>query len=141
MKNVLQVHDLETGNHLYNFPLDIGSIVGLSGEKKHSELFFKFSSMVTPGIIYHVDMTEANPTPKMFLQTEIEGFNQSDFRVEQVQVGNLLRRIHHHRFVFRSSMKAKMGPKFPCLWPLEVMRSGTERHPVSSMGTEASTFP
>jgi len=40
--------------------------------------------MITPGIIYHVDMAQPNPTPKIFMQTEIEGFNREQFRVEQV---------------------------------------------------------
>ena len=65
MKNKLEVRDLATGAHLYDFPLDIGSIVGLSGKKEHSELFFKFDSMITPGVIYHVDMTEKTPSPKV----------------------------------------------------------------------------
>ena len=65
MKNVLVVHDLATGNFLYEFPLDIGSVVGFSGKKKHRELFYKFSSMIKPGVIYHVDMTKSKPTPEV----------------------------------------------------------------------------
>lgn len=84
VKNTVQVRSLANGELLYKLPLDIGSIVGLSGEKKHSELFYKFSSMVTPGVIYHVDMKQAKPTPKVFMETEIAGFKPSDFKVEQV---------------------------------------------------------
>ena len=65
VKNVLECRNLATGDLQYKFPLDIGSIVGLSGKKKHSELFYKFSSRITPGIIYYVDMKEAKPTPKV----------------------------------------------------------------------------
>jgi prolyl oligopeptidase len=104
VKNTLKVFDLTTGGYLYDFPLEIGSIVGLSGKKTHSELFYKFSSMIMPGIIYHVDMTESKPVPKvsqfgakckiacflipfnfqMFMETEISGFDQSEYKVEQV---------------------------------------------------------
>ena len=84
VKNILQVRDLATGEHLYDLPMDIGSVVGLSGKKTHSELFYKFSSMITPGIIYHVDMTEKPPMPRVFMETKIAGFNKDDFKVEQV---------------------------------------------------------
>ncbi len=84
VKNTLECRSLSDGELLYKFPLDIGSIVGLSGKKTHSELFYKFSSMITPGIIYHVDMKEKKPTPKLFMETEIAGFRSSDYKVEQV---------------------------------------------------------
>ncbi len=84
VKNTLECRDLATGEFKYKFPLEIGSIIGLSCKKKFSELFYKFSSMITPGIIYHVDMKDPKPTPKVFMETEIAGFNSSDFKVEQV---------------------------------------------------------
>ena len=57
----VKVFDLSTGLYQFDFPLDIGSVVGFSGEKKHSEIFYKFSSMITPGIIYRVDMAKGDP--------------------------------------------------------------------------------
>ena len=81
----MKVFDLATGLYQFDFPLDIGSVVGFSGEKKHSELFYKFSSMITPGIIYRVDMSKGDP-PKaeLFLSTEIKGLDASQYTVEQV---------------------------------------------------------
>ena len=67
VKNILKVHDLESGNFLYNIPLEIGSIVGFSGKKEDKEVFFKFSSMITPGITYFMDMSKSPATPKVFL--------------------------------------------------------------------------
>lgn len=84
VKNILKVHDLNTGKVLYEFPLGVGSIVGVSGKKKHSELFYKFSSMITPGIIYLADMSANTPTPKVFIKTEIEGLDESKCEVKQV---------------------------------------------------------
>ena len=59
VKNILKVHDLETGNFLYNVPLEIGSVVGFSGKKEDKEVFFKFSSMIIPGITYYMDMNKS----------------------------------------------------------------------------------
>ena len=65
VKNVLKVYDLDSGTTLFDLPLDIGSVVGMSGEKDQHEVFYKFSSMITPGMIYYVDMSQSLPTPKV----------------------------------------------------------------------------
>lgn len=49
VKNILQLHDLATGTHLKTFPLEVGSIVGYSGQKKDSEIFYQFTSFLSPG--------------------------------------------------------------------------------------------
>ena len=67
VKNVLNVHDLESGNFLYNIPLEIGSVVGFSGKKEQKEVFYKFSSMIIPGITYYLDMSQSPATPKVIL--------------------------------------------------------------------------
>lgn len=41
------------------FPLpDIGTIASLSGRKKDSILFYKFTSFLYPGTIYYVDLSK-----------------------------------------------------------------------------------
>jgi prolyl oligopeptidase PreP (S9A serine peptidase family) len=65
VKNTLQVYDLDSGKFLYNLSLDIGSVVGMSGKKTHSEIFYKFSSMITPGIIYYADVSKQPVSPRV----------------------------------------------------------------------------
>ncbi|XP_072911937.1 prolyl endopeptidase-like [Hemitrygon akajei] len=84
VKHVLQLHDLATGTHLKTFPLDVGSIVGYSGQKKDSEIFYQFTSFLTPSIIYHCDLTEDNLEPRIFREVTVKGFNPSDYQTVQI---------------------------------------------------------
>lgn len=49
VKNVLKMYQLESGEELKNFPLEVGSIVGFTGRKKDSEIFYYFTSFLSPG--------------------------------------------------------------------------------------------
>lgn len=53
---ILQLHYLNTGQVLRTFPLDLGIIIGFTGKKKYSEIFYQFTSFLTPGIIYTIDL-------------------------------------------------------------------------------------
>merc|ERR1712179_220055 len=43
VKNTMQLRDLSTGNQVYSFPMDIGSVTGFSGDIRHKEMFYKFT--------------------------------------------------------------------------------------------------
>jgi hypothetical protein len=52
--------------------MDIGCVAGFSGQLKHTELFYKFSSQITPGTIYHVDLSAAGqPVSKVHITTKV----------------------------------------------------------------------
>ena len=76
--------DLATGEVTYNFPLDVGSVVGFSGELKHKEMFYKFSNPITPGTMFHVDLSGSSPQSKVHIETKLAGFDGSKFKVEQI---------------------------------------------------------
>jgi len=84
VKNTMQLRDLTTGEEIYAFPMDIGSVTGFSGDIRHKEMFYKFSSQITPGTIYHIDLAGTVPESKVLIQTKVSGFDSSQFKVEQV---------------------------------------------------------
>jgi len=83
VKAALFLHDLKTGMRLRQFPLDIGTINGVSGDKKYSEIFYSFVSFLTPGTIFHTDVSEEQD-PKVFRRTCLKNFDDSAFETKQV---------------------------------------------------------
>ncbi|XP_068143473.1 LOW QUALITY PROTEIN: prolyl endopeptidase-like [Drosophila tropicalis] len=86
VKSILQANLLQTGEVFCTFDLDIGTIVGTSGEKKHSDFFYNFASFLNPGTIYHYDFNNPDHQPEVFREIKINlnGFNREDYKVEQI---------------------------------------------------------
>ncbi|KAG8444717.1 hypothetical protein GDO86_009764 [Hymenochirus boettgeri] len=84
VKSVLQLHDLASGTHLKTFPLDVGSVVGYSGQKKDSEIFYQFTSFLTPGVVYHCNLTKEGLEPTVFREVTVKGLDPSEYQTVQV---------------------------------------------------------
>lgn len=87
VKSVLQVHALSDGALVRQFPLGIGAVAGFSGHKRLSEIFFVFTSFLTPGTIYRYDFADANDAePSVYREIELKlaGFKQADYQADQV---------------------------------------------------------
>ncbi|XP_041360625.1 prolyl endopeptidase-like [Gigantopelta aegis] len=84
VKNELFVHDLVTGERKSQLRLDVGSVVGYSGKRKHKEIFYKFMSFLTPGIIYRCDMTSDTYESKVFREIHVKDFDIGQFETKQV---------------------------------------------------------
>lgn len=84
VKYVVQIRDLETGMFLYNLPLDIGTVSGISGKREDSEVFLGFTSFLTPGIIYRCNLATEVPEMKIFREIVVSGFDRTEFQVNQV---------------------------------------------------------
>ncbi|EZA56288.1 prolyl endopeptidase isoform X1 [Ooceraea biroi] len=83
VKNILQLHCLKTGEVLRTFPLDLGTVVGFSGEKKYSEIFYQFTSFLTPGIIYTIDLKKEQE-PRVLREIKVKGFDASLYKTSQI---------------------------------------------------------
>lgn len=86
VKYVIQLRELETGNLLQQLPLDIGSIYGVSGRRKDKEVFFNFTSFLTPGIIYRCELDVTTPELEVFRESVVKGFDRTEFETSQVFV-------------------------------------------------------
>lgn len=53
-QNIMSLYDMETGRKVYDFPVELGTIDGISGKRNHTECFYSFCSFLTPNTIYRV---------------------------------------------------------------------------------------
>jgi prolyl oligopeptidase len=71
LQSVLQLCELSTGTLCKTFPLPVGTVIGYAGKKKHKEMFYKFTSFLTPGIIYHCDFEKKDLEPEVSSDVQI----------------------------------------------------------------------
>jgi prolyl oligopeptidase len=83
VKNTMQLRSMN-GEIVHDFDLAIGSVTGFSGDIRHSEVFYSFSSQIVPGRIYYVDLSNSSVTQKVHTETKLKNFNPDDFKLEQV---------------------------------------------------------
>lgn len=80
----LRVHALADGQFLANVALSgIGCVSGLSARRRDHEVFFKFTSFLTPGDIYVTDAREPTTPARLFRRISVPGFDADDFQVLQ----------------------------------------------------------
>ncbi|MCI4385499.1 hypothetical protein PGIGA_G00050970 [Pangasianodon gigas] len=84
VKDTLHLYELSSGRWIRELPLDVGTVAGLSCKKKYSDIFYKFTSFTTPGIIYHYDLSKPDAEPTVFRQVEVKGVQFSDYQTSQV---------------------------------------------------------
>lgn len=84
VKNVLKMYQLSSGEELRTFPLDVGSVVGFTGRKMDSEIFYYFTSFLSPAIIYHCDLTKDPLQPRVFREVTVKGFDPLDYQTTQI---------------------------------------------------------
>lgn len=56
----MSLHEMDTGKKVYDFPMELGTILGISGRRHETECFYSFCSFLTPNIIYRAKFNESN---------------------------------------------------------------------------------
>jgi prolyl oligopeptidase len=70
---------------LHQLPLEIGSVTETSGRREDSQVYFNFTSFLTPGIIYWYDLSSSQPELKVLRETAVANFDRTSFEIKQVQ--------------------------------------------------------
>lgn len=86
VKHVLQIHDLETGEFIRRLPIEIGTVNATSGTRYDPEIFFNFTSFLTPGTVYKCDLSAAEPKLQVLREVGPYNFDRSVFETKQVFV-------------------------------------------------------
>ncbi|EOA36816.1 hypothetical protein CARUB_v10008428mg [Capsella rubella] len=84
VKHILQIRDLKSGSLLHRLPVDIGSVCGVFARRKDTTFFFRFTSFLTPGMIYKCDLSHEVPKVTVFREIAVPGFDRTTFHVSQV---------------------------------------------------------
>lgn len=82
--NIIQIYELDTGKYLFDVDTPIGTISSLDGDKNGTEFFFKFSTLLSPGIIYRYDFSVKPNKVDIFKESTIEGLNMDEFQINQI---------------------------------------------------------
>ncbi|KAI1302317.1 Prolyl endopeptidase [Halotydeus destructor] len=81
--NIIELRKLDDGSLIKQLDCPIGTITSFTGKKNQSEIFYYFTSFLTPGTIYHYDLAK-HEVPQVHLEVELEGFDANEFKTEQV---------------------------------------------------------
>ncbi|CAG7708907.1 unnamed protein product, partial [Allacma fusca] len=84
VKSALSLLRLKDGSLVKNFPLEVGNVTEYSGKREHTDIFFQFTSFLSPGNIFHVDLADENMEARLFREVTLEGFDTSIFTTTQV---------------------------------------------------------
>lgn len=84
VKSKLYLHQLGSGQRIKEFDLDVGTIGGYSGRKEQTQMFFSFTSFLTPGTIFLCDFTVEPVVHKVFRTIKVDGFDPSLFETQQM---------------------------------------------------------
>lgn len=93
---VAYLEDVKTRLYLYDrtgkllqpikFPIDIGSVSGISGRKKRTEVFFSFESFFVPTVVYRTDLAELKTDQDALKITELKRSQLKDCDVSDLDV-------------------------------------------------------
>lgn len=78
--NIIELRKLSDGSLIRKLDIPIGSITGFSGKRKQKEIFYYFTSFLSPGTVYHYDFVSE---PKVFKEIAVKEFDASLYETKQ----------------------------------------------------------
>jgi len=84
VKSKLELRFLGNGSLIQNFPLEIGTVNSFSGKRRYDDFFFGFVSFLTPGKVYHVDLTKQPIQAQVYHEVKAPGVDPAQFVTKQV---------------------------------------------------------
>lgn len=79
----LELRHLE-GEKIKKFDLPPGTISKIGGRREHDELFYQFTSFLSPGQVYHFDLKNLSKEAQLIRQSKPNNFNPDDYKIEQI---------------------------------------------------------
>eukprot|EP00127_Corallochytrium_limacisporum_P003723 Clim_evm55s152 gene=Clim_evmTU55s152 len=86
VKHRMHLHHIDDGKEIGKIPIDIGTIMGFSGKKKDTRVFYQFTSFTDPGTVYYCDLDKAEIKPVLFRRPKVPEFDVDALVTEQVFV-------------------------------------------------------
>ncbi|GJJ71627.1 prolyl oligopeptidase [Entomortierella parvispora] len=86
VKDIAVVHDLSSGQFLYQIPLPVGTLGDIVGLRETKEFFISFSSYLTPSSIYRYDfgIEDQEKRLSIFRKAIVKNFDNTLFETKQV---------------------------------------------------------
>jgi len=86
VKDILVVHDLLSGQFLYQIPFPIGTLGSITGFRWTKEFFISCTSYISPGAIYRYDFAIEDQDTRLsiFRKPEVKNFDNTLFETKQV---------------------------------------------------------
>lgn len=84
-QNTIHLYSMESGAKIKDFLVELGSITGITGKRKHLEMFYGFTSFLTPHKIYRVDFTQLDLEPVVRILLYIIELNIFKFKKMKVK--------------------------------------------------------
>lgn len=79
----LELHKLE-GGLVKKFTTPYGTIAKYSGRRDDNEIFYQFTSFLTPGESYHFDLTKLESEPRLLRSSQPKNFDPNLYQIDQV---------------------------------------------------------
>lgn len=79
----LELRDLK-GKLIKNIPLPPGTIHKIPGQRDHDEVLYQFTSFLTPGKIYRLDLRSYDKEPELMRESRPNNFDPDDYNIDQL---------------------------------------------------------